>query len=462
MNPRDFSIEEAALRIPDARTRAYFEEVHRNYVAMNYRSCVVGLWSVVVCDLLFKLEELVASYGDAAATLILTDIRAKQQTNPRSPEWEAELVRLVAEKTHLLDTGDKSSLDYLQQQRHLCAHPILTGSIELHSPTKDTARALLRSTLEGVLLKPTVWSRKIFETFVEDLESKKTLLDTDEDLRRYLSAKYFPHFSPAVEKSIFRSLWKLVFRSTDNRATTNRNVNFRALKLIHERHRADVPNWLSAEPGYYGEVSDDGVVLEKLCVFIALRPELWPALNQAVHVIVENAAKQDNRVRFLAWFTTGMEEHLASIKTSVETGTLEVSGANFRALRRIAEEHGLEQAVHAIGIAAYGKSDNFDEADIRYSELISESLQSWSEETFSEFVRVVECHCQTWWRGRARVDHGNVKTVFESRFKGPFPKPAKEDVAKTFGFDAELPPRGSAPPPPPPFLPPLPQGGSVP
>ena len=52
----DYSIELSAARIIDSRTKRYFSEVFACYSAGHYRSAVVMLWSVVVTDMLFKLN----------------------------------------------------------------------------------------------------------------------------------------------------------------------------------------------------------------------------------------------------------------------------------------------------------------------------------------------------------------------------------------------------------------------
>ena len=54
----EYSIEQRATQIFDARSKEYFSEVLRLscYAADNYRSAVVMLWSVVVCNLLFKIQ----------------------------------------------------------------------------------------------------------------------------------------------------------------------------------------------------------------------------------------------------------------------------------------------------------------------------------------------------------------------------------------------------------------------
>ena len=52
----EYSIEQRASQIFDARSREFFSEVLSCYTAGKYRSAVVMLWSVVVCNLLFKIQ----------------------------------------------------------------------------------------------------------------------------------------------------------------------------------------------------------------------------------------------------------------------------------------------------------------------------------------------------------------------------------------------------------------------
>ena len=52
----EYSIEQRASQIFDARSREYFSEVLSCYTSGNYRSAVVMLWSVVVCGLMFKIQ----------------------------------------------------------------------------------------------------------------------------------------------------------------------------------------------------------------------------------------------------------------------------------------------------------------------------------------------------------------------------------------------------------------------
>jgi hypothetical protein len=75
----DFSIEMAIERIVDPRTRNYFGEVYRSYAGGSFRSAVVMLWSVVICDLLFKLDALANTYTDDSARQILEAVEKRRQ-----------------------------------------------------------------------------------------------------------------------------------------------------------------------------------------------------------------------------------------------------------------------------------------------------------------------------------------------------------------------------------------------
>ena len=88
----DYSLELAAERITDARTKRYFSEVMTSYSCGCNRSAIVILWSVTICDILFKLVQLAEQYGDTIAKGILKDIEMIRVANPNSPEWEWKLV----------------------------------------------------------------------------------------------------------------------------------------------------------------------------------------------------------------------------------------------------------------------------------------------------------------------------------------------------------------------------------
>lgn len=184
----EYSLEQRATRIFDIRSKEYFTEVLSCYVAGNYRSAVVMLWSVVVCDLLFKLQHLVDLYEDDKAKTILAQIGKLRLASERSSEWELKLVELVAEQTQLLDIAELENLLHLQRQRHLAAHPVVNANYQLHRPNRDTARALIRNALDGLLTKAPILSKQIVGDLVKDLEQASGILIDGKKLKAYLEA----------------------------------------------------------------------------------------------------------------------------------------------------------------------------------------------------------------------------------------------------------------------------------
>lgn len=59
---RNRSIDELSEQIYSAKTREYFDEVIQSYYVGNYRSATVMLYSVVICDIVYKLNELIERY----------------------------------------------------------------------------------------------------------------------------------------------------------------------------------------------------------------------------------------------------------------------------------------------------------------------------------------------------------------------------------------------------------------
>lgn len=54
----NFELTQLEEKISQKNTRMYFSEIISSYYNDNYRAAVTLLYSVVICDLVFKLQEL--------------------------------------------------------------------------------------------------------------------------------------------------------------------------------------------------------------------------------------------------------------------------------------------------------------------------------------------------------------------------------------------------------------------
>ncbi len=403
----EYSIEQRATQIFDARTKEYFYEVLSCYAAGNYRSSVVMLWSVAVCDLLFKLQNLVDLYGDTKAKDILADIGKLQQDNERSPIWETKLVESVAEQTQLLDIAERENLLHLQRQRHLAAHPVVNANFQLHRPNRETARALIRNTLDGVLTKAPILSKQIINELVEDLEQASGILIDDKKLKLYLESKYFSRFNPEVEKVVFRSLWKFVFRLTDAQCEKNRAINYSALRLLFARNPAQFRSQVETDRDYFSTIAAGGAPVVRLIYFLSREASLYGSLADHAKVKIQQAAENDISARCLAWFTVAnLQEHAKRLgEWMVGEDRPQIDRATWNDLLLISDSHDWARLLLRLASKYYVVSTNYDTADRRFDEAIRPLLKYYEIDDCINLIDGIQGNGQTWSRGRAGDDH---------------------------------------------------------
>jgi hypothetical protein len=407
-----FSIDLAADRIIDTRTRDYFAEVTRSFSNECYRSSLVMLWTVVVCDLVYKLQTLRDLYGDASAATLLTDVEAKRLANPTSPDWEAYLLEEVFKRTKMLEVSEHAQLKHLQQLRHLSAHPVLSGTDLLFRPTKEDVRAQIRMALEALLMKPALFSKKIVNTLVADIATNKAVLISREKLKAYLEARYLPNMPLATERELFRALWKFCFKLNNTNTQANRQINLDTLSILYARNAATMRAMIDGDRPAFSNVGPDAEPLDALILFLADHRELYASLDAAAQLLVGGrlTADIDNRVR--ARFTTpDMAAHLAALLAEESKDLALMTEPVWENLLDEAEAEGLVDEAVRIAVKVYGKSKSYDAADKRFSRFIEPVLPKLTVTTLTELLVLCEGNPQTYSRTRATYDHPQIKAV---------------------------------------------------
>lgn len=405
----EFSIEIAAENIVDHKTKDYFVEVLRSFINENYRSAVVMLWSVVIADLVYKLQSLRDLYHDNTASSILKLIENKQQANPSSPDWELFLLEEINKRTCLLEIADYQHLLNLQKIRHLSAHPVLSSANLLFSPNKETVRSLIRNTLEAVLLKPPIFSKKIVEEFVVDVASKKDLFPDQKGLKQYLEAKYFKNLHPSVEHELIKALWKFCFRLSNQDTEAGREINARSLQLLYQRNPVEFRNFVVQNSAYFSEISPNGAPLSELISFLSECPALYNALTDAAKVPLSSYAESDANLFAAAIFLSGsFAEHIAKLRTFEYKLLLKLSDTNWNNLIIQAKESKQLQEVFEIGISMYCDSGSFGLADSNFVKFIAPYVAEFDRERLILLLNGIEENSQTYRRGCSWTDHPKI------------------------------------------------------
>jgi len=412
---RDFSLDLNSEKIYSPKTREYFKEVIKSYYNESYRSAIVMLYSIVIADLVYKIADLKGLYNDDIAKDILKEIEEMQEQNPNSPDWEKKLIETIKKRTNLLEPADYQNILSLQKYRHLCAHPVIDQSYELYSPNKETTRAFIRNSLEGVLLKPPLLSRKIFADFLENIsEIKHTLVNSDE-LEKHLTAKYLKNLPKKVESHIFRSLWKITFKVDNKEANRNRDVNLKVLKILCSRSYDSKIQAIKGEVDYYSDI--DKKRIYHLLLFFNSFQGVFDILNDSLKIIVTKKIESDADYDALALFVTkDIPKHIEKIIQISSSSSwdskyqfLEIQAQTITEIYHIAIQDGFEKEGKMLLINIFGNSDNYDTADTRFRNLIDPFLNTFDKIDLENIIKAINDNSQIYGRRKGRESNWKIK-----------------------------------------------------
>ncbi|MGG3989717.1 hypothetical protein [Heyndrickxia ginsengihumi] len=391
-----YSIEQGAEQIYHPKTREYFKEVLQSYVNGSYRSAVVMLYSVVMCDLIYKLKDLKELYDDETAKSILDKIEEEQKKNPTNPgSWEGVLIEEVKTRTLLLEPVDKISIDSLRQHRHLSAHPVLTQQDLLSTPNKETVRALIRNMLEGLLVKNPVMSKKVFTMFLEDLEQHKNFFSDDLSLENYIESRYLKNTNEQMINAIFKDLWGITFNCTSDPCRLNRDINYRTLKILYKRYKASLLKYIEENSISFNKFKEDEEsILIRLTEFFGNNPELYSFVES--HNQTKLKAKIDKEWKFKVrspFLRESMEKHFDYLIKNIhwtEHSYYEekfyesyiLNKAEMDLLYNWALENDCTDKYYDLLIEQFIHSGNFDTANYNFRDFIKPNLKQFNREQF--------------------------------------------------------------------------------
>jgi hypothetical protein len=404
----DYSIESSFEKIQNLHTKEYFKEVYQTYINGNYRSSTVMLYSVLICDLVYKLRDLRDIYGDSKAKKVLEEIETMQTKNQNSPEWESKLIDIVKERTTLLEASDIVAIESLQKFRHLSAHPVLNNADLLFSPNRETVQALIRNILQGVLTNPPFFSNKIFDIMLADLAEVKEKINEFDSLQKYVKSRYIDQLKESEFKKIFRSLWKVVFIADDADTISNRKVNYKVLEIFISHDKPTCIELVKNEPRYYSNINKDEQI-SRIVVLLANFPQFYKHLEPSLLLLINEKVSTEDEFRFIGWFNKlSLKEHVANLKPENFTS---ISSQTFKFVKSLCEEDGCKRELIDFAIEFFGVSHNFDESQSRYEKVLKHITNDFSLEQIKRLLEVSNKNYQIYKRIGMKY---NLKVITES------------------------------------------------
>lgn len=418
-----------------AKTKEYFQEVMSSYSIGNYRSATVMLYSVAICDLLFKLQELKDMYNDTVASEILAEVDKSRNSNDNKSKskWEKELVDNIKDKTDLLDLEAYTNLNHLYDHRNLSAHPALNDNYELVAPSKETTIANIKNILKDILVKPPIFIKSIVNTLTEDLKGKTALYANEErKLEVYLNNKYFSKMSKSMKLATLKALWKFCFRLPDDEnCQNNMIINRKSLKVLISGFEQDAVDYIKENNHLFSVASDEKCQMN-LTVLLSEFPFIYEVLDIDTKLQIDTMVEKDARAKALAWFKyKTANNHFAHLKT---ISHIRLEAPIINRMFSHYSDIGEIKALIDFFIWYYGESRGFDSADARFKLVIEPYLDRLSASQFERIIESTNANRQIWDRGLAYSANNKIVSAAKDVLSDSF------DYSKypNFRFDEKL------------------------
>jgi len=417
-----YSLEQSAENIYHPKTKEYFREVLQSYINGSYRSAVVMLYSVVMCDLIYKLKDLKELYEDKTADSILNQIEKEQENETKKGGWETTLIEEVKKRTFLLEPADQISLDALRLHRHLSAHPVLNQQDLLSTPNKETVRALMRNMLDGLLTKNPVMSKKVFDTILEDLEHHTSFFSDDLSLEKYLESRYLKNTNEQVINNIFQSLWGITFNCTSLKCNLNRTINFRTLKILYKRNKRSLIKFIRENHILFNKFTEgEHSILVKLTEFFGHSPEVYESFEEHNRTKLKAQVEKSYELKVRSLFLRdSIEAHFDYLIDELhyrESGFTEYKYSAYYILNkndtellfRWALENDCLNKYYELLIQQFVYSVNFNTAHYNFLDFIENNLKHFNREHFLSLYSGINRNRQCYAHNHAISDNKIIK-----------------------------------------------------
>lgn len=392
--------------IPNPKTRELFKEVLSAYVIENYRSAIVMLYSVTICDLYYKLIDLRDVYEDKAATEILTEA-SKLSDDATRKTWERSLIAKIQEKTSLLSQESRAAIEHLHQLRNFSAHPTFNPSTyELLVPSKEETVACMKEMLHHVLLQPCYFGRNVIDTMLEDLDRFRDSFDQGyEQWKEFLVRKYYSHVLPGRIAPWFASLWSLCFKKPDDeKSNRNRKQLGFAVRALLDCHKQESVAALIREPDRYGIDPSIATVLSAINL-LTFHSDLYKHLNEETKSVIRTASRNDVNMMALAFFLSpSLSKHMTMLDEKMEwprPGKSPISPKVAERLFAIASDCGSGSLILDHYVSWYACSRNFDMANERFDIFVAPFLSDMEKHHFEKLLTETNQNFQIYGRGNS-------------------------------------------------------------
>ena len=399
------NITELKEQIYFQKTREYFEEIEKSFYSESYRSAVVMLYSVVIADLLYKLEELKDYYSDTVAENIINEVNSIRKANPKSSEWENKLIERISKETSIIEPYILVNIEHLKEIRNFSAHPSLDQNNELIKPSREKTMGLIKDMLIGIFIRPPLFIKKITTNILEDISNKKEdFLFDNSKFKKYIRKKYFDKIPDNMIVNVFKDFWKLTFKTENEDCNQNRDINLGFLLITMQDYKLKILENIRKDKQKYNNISDNSNIVIYLVEFIYYYPEVYTQLSDENKIIIDVATNNQKDYKLLIYYAyKNLEEQLKEL--SVENFN---NLHNKELFEKKVEEDGEMSLIIDKYMKFFADSYSYNEADDRFNRFIRPYISKMDLMQVKKLIEIINTNNQIYGRGRAESDNNDI------------------------------------------------------
>ena len=188
---------------------------------------------------------------------------------------------------------------------------------------------------------------------------------------------------------------------------------------------------IMGEAKFYSTVSKRDDIVCELFLFLARFPDVYTYLEDHAKVILEGFTQNNKDIEAVAWFlkSSTIGEQITKLEADLDKYWVVIPGSSWsygadqapilspRALSILiasAQESGFTEKALRIASKVYGKSSNYDTANLVFSNCLRPNLSRFSSSDFKVMLKGIEGNSQTYERGAAQRDHKILQGAMSS------------------------------------------------
>lgn len=211
------NFDELLSQCRNSQTKEHFKEALNCCKGGAYRATITQLWTTLIYDYVYKLEELVGNNDDTAKEEYekLKKIIEKNDIHG-SLTFEQQVLKNAYNKYMFINATEYEMLERLHTDRNLCAHPSLGEELLPYNFSADVARVHIENLFNMMLTRPPIRGKVMIDRIIKLIESESIFPKNFEKAKCLFQNELFKDVKDTVKRNVFILILKRLLLEESN------------------------------------------------------------------------------------------------------------------------------------------------------------------------------------------------------------------------------------------------------